>query len=72
MIKNFVKFGGGDAIHHNQTMLEDYLFITLLWFFFGVAQLPCLERDIDLPLITIANVVGYVILWSWELITWYG
>jgi hypothetical protein len=67
-----VKFGGGDAIHHNQTMLEDYLFITLLWFFFGVAQLPCLERDIDLPLITIANVVGYVILWSWELITWYG
>jgi len=67
-----VKFGGGNAIHHNQTMLKDYLFITLLWFFFGVAQLPCLERDIDLPLITIANVVGYVILWSWELITSYG
>lgn len=40
--------------------------------FFGVTQFPCLERDLDLPLITIANVVGYVILWSWELITSYG
>lgn len=72
MINFFVKFGDGNAIHQNQTMLEDYLFITLLWVFFGVAQLPCLERDLDLPLITIANVVGYVILWSWELITSYG
>jgi hypothetical protein len=30
VIGNFVKFGGGDAMHHNLTMLEEYIFVDIL------------------------------------------
>jgi hypothetical protein len=38
---NFVKFGGGDAMHHNCAMSEECISISITSYFLANAHLPC-------------------------------
>jgi hypothetical protein len=42
VIANFVKFGGGDAMHHNRTMLEECIFVVITSCILVGAHLPYL------------------------------
>jgi hypothetical protein len=39
-INNFVKFGGGDATHHNCAMPEESTFVSITFYFLVGAHLP--------------------------------
>jgi len=58
---NFVKFGGGFALHHNKAMSANTLYVVMS------SSLPFLNLDHETPLHTIGNAIGYVIFWPWNL-----
>jgi hypothetical protein len=68
-IGNFVKFGGGNVMHHNCTMLEEYIYVAITFCVLAGVHLPYLEHDHGPPFHTIDSVVGYIILWPWKLTT---
>jgi len=58
VIGNFVKFGSGDAMHHNCTVLEECISVVITSCVLVGAHLPYLEHDHDPPFHTIDNAVG--------------
>ncbi len=68
-LRNFVKFGGRTAIHHNKPMPSDYVSIAI------TSSLPAFDSlpfpQFDHPLLTIKDAMGYVVLWAWKLIDKY-
>jgi hypothetical protein len=68
-IRNFVKFGGGDVMHHNCTMPEKCIYVAITSCVLAGVHLPYLEHDHDLPFHIVDSVVGYIILWPWKLTT---
>lgn len=62
VIANFVKFGGGDAMHHNRTMLEECIYVVITSCILVGAHLPYLEHDHDLPFRMVNIAIGYIIL----------
>jgi hypothetical protein len=69
IIGHFVKFGGGDVVHHNHTMHEECISIAITSCVLVGVHLPYLEHDHDHPFCTIDNTIGYIILWPWKLMT---
>jgi hypothetical protein len=67
---NFVKFGGGTTIHHNRSMLEEFLSIFITSRLIKGASLMFLEVDQDPPLRIIDDVVWDVMLWPSKLTRW--
>jgi len=70
-IGNFMKFGGGTIVHHNCSMLEEFLFVCITSRLIKGASLMFLEVDQDPPLYTIDDAVRYVMFWPWKLTKWY-
>jgi hypothetical protein len=68
-IGHFVKFGGGDAMHHNRTMLEECIFVAITSCVLVGVHLLYPKHDHDPPLYIVNNAIGYIILWRWKLIT---
>jgi hypothetical protein len=62
VIGHFVKFGGGDVVHHNRTMHEECISIAITSYVLVGVHLLYLEHDHDLPLCTLDNTIGYIIL----------
>ncbi len=64
---NFVKFGGGFALHDNKGMLTNTLSIAMSSSLMVITSLPFPDLDHETPLRTMGNAIGYVILWPWNL-----
>ncbi len=68
----FVKFGGGAALHHNMPMPLETLSIVIGFSTVASASLPFPDLDgQDVPLETIKDAIGYIILSPWKLTTAY-
>jgi hypothetical protein len=68
-INNFVKFGGGDVMHHNRAMLEECSFVSITSCLLVGVHFPYLELGHDPPLCIIDKTIGYIVLWPWKLTT---
>jgi len=66
-INNFVKFGGGDVMHHNWAMPKECVYVSITSYLLVGVHLPYLEPSHDPPLCTVDRAVGYIILWPWKL-----
>jgi hypothetical protein len=62
-IRNFVKFVGGDVVLHHKEMLIGSLCVAMTSSLLPTTIFPFPSFDYDVPLKTIGDVVGYIILW---------
>jgi hypothetical protein len=61
-IGNFVKFGGGMALHHNSNMLKEFLYVGITSCLLVGVSLPILEVGHDPPLCTVNKATRYITL----------
>jgi len=64
-----VKFADGDLVLHHKEMPVSSLFVAMTSSLLSTTIFPFLSFDYDVPFKTIGDVVGYIILWPWKLIT---
>jgi hypothetical protein len=69
VIENFVKFGGGDAMHHNRAMPKECIYVSITSCLLVGAHLPYPKLGHDLPLCIVDRTFGYIILWPWKFTT---
>jgi len=66
-INNFVKFGGGDAMHHNRAMPKECIYVSITSCLLAGVHLPYPELGHNPPLCIVDKIIGYIILWPWKL-----
>jgi hypothetical protein len=66
---NFVKFGGVCVLYYNKEMLANTLFVVVSLGLLITIFWPFLDPDHDIPLKTIRDAIGYIILGPYNLIS---
>jgi hypothetical protein len=68
-IDHFVKFGGGDAMHHNCIVPKECISVDITSCVLVNVHLLYPEYDHDPPHYIVKSAVGYIILWPWKVTT---
>jgi hypothetical protein len=68
---SFVKFGGGMAKHHGNSMIDEYLYVGITQVTLKGVHLLVLEPDNDPPLYRVDDAIGYIVQWPWKKTTTY-
>jgi hypothetical protein len=68
---NFVKYGGGEAVHHGKPMVAYTLYVSTSSCLLARFALPFPETKHGPPLVRVQDVVEYIILWPWKLTSTY-
>jgi hypothetical protein len=63
---SFVKFGGGMAKHHGNSMIDVYLFIGITQVTLKGTHLPVHELDSDLPFYRVDDAISYIVQCPWK------
>jgi hypothetical protein len=63
---SFVKFGGGMAKHHGNSMIDEYISIGITQVTLKGTHLPIHELDSDPPLYRVDDAISYIVQWPWK------